>query len=58
MNEDQCRVRQKAAAQNLATLRVMCLNLLRQDKTHKRGVRGKQKAAGWDAKYLTSLLNF
>jgi predicted transposase YbfD/YdcC len=58
MNEDQCRVRQKAAAQNLATLRVMCLNLLRQDTTHKRGVRGKQKAAGWNAKYLSSLLNF
>jgi predicted transposase YbfD/YdcC len=58
MNEDQCRVRQKAAAQNLATLRVLCLNLLRQDTTHKRGVRGKQKAAGWEAKYLTALLNF
>jgi predicted transposase YbfD/YdcC len=58
MNEDQCRVREKAAAQNLATLRALCLNLLRQDQTHKRGVRAKQKAAGWDAKYLSSLLNF
>ena len=58
MNEDQCRVREKAAAQNMATLRAMCLNLLRQDQTHKRGVRAKQKAAGWDANYLSSLLNF
>jgi len=58
MNEDQCRVRQQAAAQNLATLRAMCLNLLRQDKSQKCGVRAKQKVAGWDAKYLTSLLNF
>jgi predicted transposase YbfD/YdcC len=58
MNEDQCRVRQKAAAQNLATLRGMCLNLLRQDKTQKCGVRAKQKAAGWNANYLISLLNF
>jgi len=58
MNEDQCRVRQKAAAQNLATLRAMCLNLLRQDKTEKCGVRAKQKAAGWNANYLISLLNF
>jgi hypothetical protein len=31
---------------------------LRRDQQVKLGIRGKQKAAGWDHKYLTSLLNF
>jgi predicted transposase YbfD/YdcC len=58
MNEDRCRVCDRTAAQNLATLRVFCLNLLRQDKQHKVGVRAKQKAAGWSPQYLLSLLKF
>lgn len=58
MNEDRCRVCDRTAAQNLATLRVFCLNLLRRDKQHKVGVRAKQKAAAWSPPYLLSLLNF
>jgi predicted transposase YbfD/YdcC len=58
MNEDRCRVCDRLAAQNLATLRVFCLNVLRRDKQHKVGVRAKQKAAGWSPQYLLSLLNF
>lgn len=58
MNEDRCRVCDRTAAQNLATLRVFCLNLLRRDKQHKVGVRAKQKAAGWSPQYLLSLLKF
>jgi predicted transposase YbfD/YdcC len=58
MNEDRCRVCDRTAAQNLAALRVFCLNLLRRDKQHKVGVRAKQKAAGWSPQYLLSLLKF
>jgi predicted transposase YbfD/YdcC len=58
MGEDRCAVRQQNAAQNLAALRALCLNQLRRDQQVKLGIRGKQKAAGWDHKYLTSLLNF
>ena len=58
LGEDRCTVRQHNAAQNLAALRALCLNLLRRDHQHKVGVRGKQKAASWDHVYLQSLLGF
>jgi predicted transposase YbfD/YdcC len=56
MGEDQCRVRAGHAAHNLATLRRLALNLLRQDKTSTRGIKGKQLKASWDHAYLQSLL--
>ncbi len=58
LNEDQCRVRKGYAAQNLAALRAMSLNLLKNDSQMKRGIRGKQKNAGWNHRYLLSLLKF
>jgi len=58
LQEDQCRVRSGYAAQNLAALRAMTLNLLKRDTQKKRGIRGKQKNAGWNHRYLLSLLNF
>ena len=54
--EDQSRARTGFAAENLATLRRLALNLLKRDKTKKRGIRGKQKNAGWDHRYLLHLL--
>lgn len=54
--EDQSRARTGYAAENLATLRRMALNLLRREKTKKRGIRGKQLNAGWDHAYLLRLL--
>src|SRR6266436_837306 len=54
--EDQSRARAGYAAENLATLRRLDLNLLRREKTKKRGIRGKQLNAGWDHAYLLSLL--
>jgi len=57
LREDECRVRSGHAATNLATLRHMALNLLRQDTTKKRGIRTKQKIAGWDHRYLIKLLS-
>jgi hypothetical protein len=40
----------------LATLRRLALNLLKRDKTKKRGLKGKQLNAAWDHTYLQRLL--
>ena len=54
--EDQSRARTGFAAENLATLRRLALNLLKRDQTKKRGIKGKQRNAGWEHTYLLSLL--
>jgi predicted transposase YbfD/YdcC len=54
--EDQSRARAGHAAENLATLRRLALNALRQEKTKKRSIRGKQLNASWDHSYLLRLL--
>ena len=56
MGEDQSRARAGHAAQNLGTLRRLALNLLKREKTKKRGIKGKQKNASWDHTYLLKLL--
>jgi predicted transposase YbfD/YdcC len=55
-HEDQSRARAGYAAENLATLRRLALNLLKREKTKKRGIRGKQLNASWDHAYLLRLL--
>jgi predicted transposase YbfD/YdcC len=54
--EDQSRARAGYAAENLATLRRLALNLLKREPTQKRGIRGKQLNASWDHAYLLRLL--
>jgi predicted transposase YbfD/YdcC len=54
--EDQSRARVGHAAENLATLRRLALNLLKREKTKKRGIKGKQLNASWDHAYLLRLL--
>lgn len=54
--EDQSRARNGHAAENLATLRRLALNLLKSEKTKIRGIRGKQNNASWDHAYLLKLL--
>jgi predicted transposase YbfD/YdcC len=54
--EDQSRARTAHAAENLATLRRLALNLLKREQTKKRGIRGKQLNASWDHPYLLRLL--
>jgi predicted transposase YbfD/YdcC len=50
--EEQSRGRACYAAENLATLRRLALNLLKRKKTKKRGIKGKQFNASWDHSYL------
>jgi predicted transposase YbfD/YdcC len=54
--EDECRVRRGNSAENLAILRHMALNLLKQDTTVKLGIKSKRLAAGWNNDYLRHLL--
>jgi hypothetical protein len=55
--EDECRVRKEHGAQNLATLRHIAVNLLKQEKTAKIGVKNKRLRAGWDEGYLFKVLS-
>lgn len=55
--EDDCRIRIGNAAENMSTLRRLALNLLRREKTEKRGVHGKRLRAALDDNYLLKILN-
>lgn len=55
-NEDQNRARYDNAAENLATLRKMALNLAKLETSFKSSVRRKLLRAGWDNSYLEKLL--
>lgn len=56
-NEDQCRVRKDHGATNFAVLRQIAMNLLKQEKSAKVGIKNKRLMAGWDDKYLGKVLN-
>jgi predicted transposase YbfD/YdcC len=55
--EDDCRVRAGHAAENLAVLRHLALNLLRRETSAKVGVHAKRLKAAWDTDYLLKVLN-
>lgn len=54
--EDDCRVREAKSAENLAMLRHIGLNLLKQEKSCKLGIASKRKKAGWNEDYLLKVL--
>lgn len=55
-NEDQCRVRKDHGAENFAVIRHIALNLLKQEKSAKVGIRNKRLKAASNEKYMLKVL--
>jgi len=54
--EDESRIRKGHSAENFAVMRHFVINLLKQDKLTKLGVKNKRLKAGWDGEYRANLL--
>jgi len=55
-SEDSSRKRNQNAAQNYSILLKIALNLLKNEKTEKQGIKGKRLKAGWNEDYLLLVL--
>jgi len=56
-NEDRCRIRKDHAPENVAAVRHITLNLLRQEHTHQMSLRQKRLLCGLDEHYLLTVLS-
>ena len=54
--EDESRMRKDHSAENFSVMRHVALNILKNDKSVKLGVKNKRLRAGWDEGYLAKLL--
>jgi predicted transposase YbfD/YdcC len=54
--EDECQIREAPSAENFAAIRHIGLNLLKQEKSCRLGIKSKRKKAGWDESYLLKVL--
>jgi predicted transposase YbfD/YdcC len=54
--EDECRVRNRNAAGNLAVLRKIAVNLVKADVSRKGSIKGKRKAARWDDDFMQKIV--
>lgn len=55
-NEDYNTTRNRQAAQNLAVVRKMAVNILKADKSSKASIKAKRKMAGWNENYLIKIV--
>ncbi|MEO0803283.1 MAG: ISAs1 family transposase, partial [Cyanobacteria bacterium J06642_2] len=55
-HEDASRIRKDHAPENLALVRHLALNLLKQDRSTKVGIKAKRLKAGWDNDFLSTIL--
>ena len=55
-NEDHSRVRKDNAPQNFSIIRHLALNLLKQEKSLKVGIKAKRLRCGWDTDYFLKVL--
>ena len=55
-DEDRSRARLGNSAENLAIVRQVALNLLKQEKTEKVGIKTKRKMCGWDHDYMLTVM--
>ena len=55
-DEDGSRARTGNAAENLAIVRQVALNLLKQEKVEKVGIKTKRKMCGWDHDYMLTVM--
>lgn len=54
--EDESRIRKASTPDNFAVIRHICVNLLKQEKTHKRGLQSKRFRASFDLQYREKVL--
>jgi predicted transposase YbfD/YdcC len=55
-NEDHSRKREGYATQNFSLLNRIALNLIKQEQSKKRSVKGKRLDAGWNNEYLLKII--